>query len=34
MRMSDFRYFGFQEETVKYDFPLPKISLQQEQADE
>ncbi|MDE8348158.1 MAG: peptide deformylase [Acidocella sp.] len=34
MRMHDFRYFGFQEETVKYDFPLPKIELQQEQGHE
>jgi peptide deformylase len=25
MRMSDFRYFGFNEETLRYDFPLPKI---------
>jgi len=25
MRMSDFRYFGFNEETTKYEFPLPKI---------
>jgi peptide deformylase len=25
MRMSDFRYFGFNEETTRYDFSLPKI---------
>jgi len=25
MRMSDFRYFGFTEETVRFEFPLPKI---------
>jgi peptide deformylase len=25
MRMADFRYFGFNEETMRYDFPLPKI---------
>jgi peptide deformylase len=25
MRMSDFRYFGFNEETMRYEFPLPKI---------
>jgi peptide deformylase len=25
MRMSDFRYFGFNEETARYEFPLPAI---------
>jgi len=25
MRPADFRYFGFNEETLRYDFPLPKI---------
>jgi len=25
MRLSDFRYFGFTEETLRFDFPLPKI---------
>jgi peptide deformylase len=25
MRLADFRYFGFNEETMRYDFPLPKI---------
>jgi len=25
MRMADFRYFGFNEETMRYDLPLPKI---------
>jgi len=25
MRMSDFRYFGFNEETMRFEFPLPKI---------
>jgi peptide deformylase len=25
MRMSDFRYFGFTEETLRYDFPLPQL---------
>ncbi len=25
MRLADYRYFGFNEETHKYDFPLPKI---------
>ncbi|HQT63063.1 MAG: peptide deformylase [Acidocella sp. 20-57-95] len=34
MRMSDFRYFGFTEETMKYDFPLPKVQLQQEPVNE
>jgi peptide deformylase len=26
MRMSDFRYFGFNEETVRYPLPLPEIT--------
>jgi peptide deformylase len=25
MRLADFRYFGFNEETLRFDFPLPKI---------
>jgi hypothetical protein len=25
MRMSDFRYFGFNEETDRYPMPLPEI---------
>jgi peptide deformylase len=25
MRLADFRYFGFNEETLRYDFPLPNI---------
>lgn len=26
MRMADFRYFGFNEELGRYDYPLPKIA--------
>ncbi len=32
MRMSDFRYFGFNEETLRYPLPLPEISLAGEPA--
>jgi peptide deformylase len=28
MRMHDFRYFGFNEETVRYELPLPKIRIE------
>jgi peptide deformylase len=27
MRMSDFRYFGFNEETLRYPLPLPEIAF-------
>jgi peptide deformylase len=34
MRMADFRYFGFNEELQKFEFPLPAISLAREPVDE
>lgn len=34
MRMADFRYFGFNEELQKFEFPLPAISLAKESVDE
>jgi peptide deformylase len=30
MRMSDFRYFGFNEETLRYPLPLPEITSAKE----
>jgi peptide deformylase len=30
MRMSDFRYFGFNEETLRYPLPLPEIAAESE----
>jgi peptide deformylase len=27
MRMSDFRFFGFNEETMRYELPLPKMRM-------
>jgi peptide deformylase len=30
MRMSDFRYFGFNEETMRYPLPLPEITAAKE----
>jgi peptide deformylase len=30
MRMSDFRYFGFNEETMRYPLPLPEIAMESE----
>jgi peptide deformylase len=27
MRMSDFRFFGFNEETMRYELPLPKVRM-------
>jgi peptide deformylase len=29
MRMSDFRYFGFNEETMRYPLPLPGITAKE-----
>jgi len=29
MRMADFRYFGFNEELAKFEFPLPEIRLKE-----
>jgi len=34
MRMADFRYFGFNEELQKFEFPLPAIKLAKEPVDE
>jgi len=27
MRMHDFRFFGFNEETTRHELPLPKVRL-------
>jgi peptide deformylase len=34
MRMADFRYFGFNEELQKFEFPLPAIKRAKESVDE